>query len=201
MRYERELFIATLMLCVLSAMAYWHFYHQPLEREMLQLELNRQQAARQTIDILNFKNEHGNLDDYMFELEEQRATVDRILPTQLYQGEFINYLQTTALANGIRLLSLTPGSIGRDERLPIVRLPLRVRVECTYFKLLDLLKALEDSERLIKIENFTAKALGDGERLDCELELVLFAVAEEEETDAEIFDGGGIARTSTDGDR
>lgn len=190
MRYEREIFFATVLICVLSAAAYWNFYHEPLERELLQMELNRRQAAQQTVDIINFKNENGDLDDLMTELDEQYNELERALPTKLFQGEFINYLQSTAQANKIRLVSLTPGTVARDEILPVLKLPLRVQIECTYFKLLDFLKALEQSDRLIKTEKFKAKSKGDGELIVCELELILYSTVEEGDVNAEISDGG-----------
>ena len=189
-RYEREIFMAMVLICVLSVAAYWNLYHLPLERELLQMELHRQQAAKQIVEILNFKNEQGDLDGLMRELDEQRAELERALPPALSQGEFINYLQTKARSNQIRLISLTPGTVARDEDLPIIRLPLRVKVECTYFKLLDFLKELEAGERLINIGNFKATGKNDGEMLICELELVLFATAEEGDANGEISDGG-----------
>ena len=190
MRYERGIFAVTIAICILSAMTYWKFYHEPLERELRQMELSRQQTSKQAVDIINFKNENGDLDDVMLELDEQYEELERALPPKLFQGEFISYLQATALANQIQLKALTPGTVARDENLTVMRLPLRVQVECTYFKLLDFLKALEDSERLIKIENFSAKSKGDGEILICELELILFSMAEGGDANAEISDGG-----------
>ena len=190
MRYEREIFAATLAICILSAMAYWHFYHEPLERELLQMELSRQQISKQAVDIINFKNKNGDLDDVMVALDEQYEELERALPPKLFQGEFINYLQSTALTHQIQLKALTPGTVARDENLSVMRLPLRAQVECTYFKLLDFLKALEASERLIQIENFTVKSKGDGEILICELELILFSMAEGDDANAEISDGG-----------
>ena len=190
MRYERQIFFATVLLCLSIAAAYYFIVHLPLERELLQLDLERRKAAQQSIDILNFKNEHGDLSALMSELGEQRTDVERALPTQLSQGEFINYLQSTAIENQIRLLSLAPGTPTRDEQLPIIRLPIRVRLECSYFKLLDFLKAVEQSERLINIKNFAATSTGDGERLDCELEMIVFAADTEADADASISDGG-----------
>ena len=200
MRYEREIFLATVILCALSAVLYLNLYHLPLQLDLLQSELKQQQAAKQTVDILNFKNRHGDLNEVMLELDEQRTDLERALPPQLYQGEFIGYLQSTAQANQIRLTALTPDAAELDEALPIIRLPLRVRLECTYFGLLDFLKALEESERLINIEKFTARSSGDGEQLMCELKIVLFSTAEEGDDNAEVVDGGRIARTSIDGD-
>ncbi len=190
MRYERQLFLATVLLCLSISAAYYFVVHQPLERELLQLDLERRKAAQQSVDILNFKNEHGDLSELLTDLNDQRVDVDRALPNQLSQGDFINYMQSTALANQIRLLSMTPGTPTRDESLPIIRLPIRVKLECSYFKLLDFLKALENSERLINIKNFTATSIGDGERLSCDLEMMVFAADTEDDGDAEISDGG-----------
>lgn len=190
MRYERQLFVATVLLCLSITAAYYFIVHQPLERELVQLDLERRRAAQQSIDILNFKNEHGDLSELLLELDEQRVDVERALPTQLSQGEFINYMQSTALANKIQLLEITPGTPARDEALPIIRLPIKIRLECSYFKLLDFLKALEQSERLINIKNFTATSIGDGERLKCELEMIVFAADTEDDAGDQIFDGG-----------
>ena len=182
MRYGREILLATILLCMSMIAAYRLLYHLPLEREILQLGLERQQTAQQIINVLNFKNEYGSLDEYMRELEERRFVVDRALPPQLEQGEFINYIQRTALANQVRLISLTPGAVENveDDALPILRLPLRLKIECDYFKLLDFLKALEDGERFINIEQFDVSRKDDGELLDCELDVILFAIKESE---------------------
>ena len=202
MRYGREIFLATLLICIGTVAAYWFLHHQPLARERVQLELERQRATQRIIDVLNFKNEHGDLDEYMLDIEQQRLAVDTALPQQMFQGEFINYIQQTAREKQVRLISLMPGAIKEDDSLPLERLPLRIKIECDYFKLLDFLKALEESERLINLEKFSVTSIGTGEKLTCELNVVLFAINEEEDinNDAEIFDGGGVARTAIDGD-
>ena len=188
--------------CVAIAAAYWFLYHQPLERELVSLGLERQRTTQQIVDILNFKNEYGSLEDCMLELDEQFRDAERALPQQFFQGEFINYIQSTAIEKGVRLISLTPGTVesAADQSLPLVRLPLRIKIECDYFRLLDFLKALEESERFINIESFTATSRDD--RLDCELNVILFALDEEEDInhDAEISDGGRVARFAIDGD-
>ncbi len=200
MRHGRKIFLSTVLLCLAAVAAYFFLYHQPLERKILQLELDRRKAAQQSVDIINFKNRHGDLSKLMLDLNEQRNDLERALPPQLSQGEFINYMQSTALAHQIRLLEITPNTPTRDEALPITRLPIRVHIECTYFELLDFLKALEQSERFIDIKNFKATSTSEGARLNCELELMIFAAEIEEDTDAEIFDGGRVARTAIDGD-
>ena len=184
MRYDRQIFFATLLLCVSSIAGYYFFVHRPFEVEIFRLELERRKAVRQSVDIINFKNLHGDLEEVLVDLDQQRDDLERALPTQLSQGDFINYIQSTALTNQIR------GVPTRDENLPITRLPIRVRVECTYFKLLDFLKTLEGSERLIDIENFKATSTGDGTQLICELELTIFAAEMDGEDDDQIFDGG-----------
>ena len=179
MRHERKIFPATVIMCILSVTLYLNVYHMPFQLELLQIELNRQSTSRKIIDILNFENEHGDLEEYMVELDEQKQDLERALPTQLKQGEFISYLQLTALNKNVELKSLTPEMSVLDEKFPVIRLPLKLQVECTYVSLLDFLKALEESERLIDIENFTVTSVDDGERLNCELEIILFATAKE----------------------
>lgn len=190
MRYGRKIFFATLCLCLLLSTAVYYFYHVPLQRELVQLRLDRRRTAQLVVDILNFRNEHGDLDDYLLALDEQRAVIDRALPEQLSQGEFIDYLQRTALEHKIRLLSISPGSVEKTADARIVRLPIRILIECSYFTLLDFLKSLEDGERLICMENFSVASTDWGDSLRCELNLVLFALDGEGNINAEIFDGG-----------
>ena len=193
MRFKRESAIIAFIISVLIIAGVWNFFHVPFKNEILQVDLEKQLTVKKAINIINFKNKHGNLENYMAEIEERQLAAHKSLPENLEQGEFINFIQQKALENQAQIISITPGTVKsfsddstrenseiqlnlKNETLQgLVMLPIRVKIECGYFKLLDFLKAIETSERTMQIKNVSIVSSKGGSRLTCELNILIFA--------------------------
>ena len=147
-------------------------------------------------NILNYKNKYGNLEEYMEKLEERFQLSSRILPENINQGEFINFLQRTALENNIKIISLTPSTIqpvyddseNKSEAAKsegeetakqggtLIKLPIDLKIEGTYLSMIKFLESLEKSERLMNVEEVSITSKDDGDRLNCDLKIIIFAM-------------------------
>ena len=136
----------------------------------------------------------------MENIEERYQSASISLPDRMEQGEFINFLQQTAEENQVKILSMIPSAIkpfddkananfeDEDEAVEnedkikinsdseLITLPISVKIECGYIPLINFLKAIEDSERMTQIKNLSVISKDDGEKLNCELNMIIFAL-------------------------
>ena len=59
-------------------------------------------------------------------------------------------------------------------------LPIDFVFECDYMSLINFLKAIEDSERMVNIKNLSITSKDDGEKLNCKLNIIIFALEKEQ---------------------
>ena len=174
---------------------FWYFFHIPKQQEILKLELERKKLIQISDNILKYKNKYGNLDEYMQKIEERYQLASISLPERMQQGEFINFLHQTALENQVKILAMIPSSVqpvfdnpnenleseseideNKSNSNPALKmLPINVKIECSYISLINFLKAIEDSERMTQIKNLSIVSRENGEKLNCELNIIIFA--------------------------
>ena len=170
------------------------FAHKYTQYKILQLDLKEQELFQISNNILNYKNKYGNLDEYMQKLEERFQLSSRILPEKINQGEFVNFLQRTARENKVNIISLTPGitepvykdsdngsDLAKSEEIAkqgdtLIKLPINLKIQGSYFSMIKFLKSLEKSERLMNIEEVSIISKDDGDRLNCDLQIIIFAI-------------------------
>ena len=178
-KFNRCTLVISLFFCFVFVIAFWQFAHKYAQQRILQSDLERQKLAQISLNILNYKNKYGDLDEYMKRLEERFQRLDKILPERMQQGEVVSFLQRTALENQIKIISLTPSSIQPvdADSTEVSKLPISIKIECKYISLIHFLKSLEASERLINVEDISIISKGDGDWLTCDLIIIIFAMS------------------------
>ena len=193
MQFTKKTVIVSLFFCIIFGFLFWIFTHEYTQQKILQLNLEEQKLSQISTNILNYKNKYGNLEEYMEKLEERFQLSSRILPENISQGEFINFLQRTALENNIKIISLTPSTIqpvyddsenkseaakseGDKQGGTLIKLPIDLKIEGTYLSMIKFLESLEKSERLMNVEEVSITSKDDGDRLNCDLKIIIFAM-------------------------
>ena len=192
---SKKSFIITIIFCTGIIIVFWILSHKLTQQKILRLNLERQKLAQINTNILNYKNKYGDLDEYLAKLEERYNLANISLPEQMQQGEFINFLQQTALEQQVKIISLNTGSIQlieesdkndvennvesnfiQNKESALSKLPISIKIECDYVSLIKFLKTVEESERLMKIDNLTIIGKDDGDNIICNLNIVIFAL-------------------------
>ena len=194
-QFDKRTAIFALFLCLIIIVMFWYFFHVPKQQEILKLELERKKLIQISDNILKYKNKYGNLDEYMQKIEERYQLASISLPERMQQGEFINFLHQMALENQVKILAMIPSSVqpvfdnpnenleseseideNKSNSNPALKmLPINVKIECSYISLINFLKAIEDSERMTQIKNLSIVSRENGEKLNCELNIIIFA--------------------------
>ena len=184
MKWNKKTTISIALACLLFIFVFWYILHISFQQSISQVNLERQKLFQISDNIQEYNGKYGNLDDYMFDLEELYQSASDTLPDQMQQGQFINLMQQIALDNQVKVISLDLSDIqplnketneSADE-LALNKLPIVVKVESSYNSLINFLKAIEDSERLVQIDNFSMASKGTEEDLICKLELTIFSL-------------------------
>ena len=195
MRFTSSTVLIAVFFCAFLILAYLNFFRPAIQQSTAQLELERQQIIKIHDNITNFKNKYGDLDEYMQKIEERYQLTNKSLPENLMQGEFITFLQKAAMENQIKIISLTPSTakqleidsadlstsnVGQQINTELIQglnmLPINLKIECDYMELINFLKLLETSERLVQIKNFSIDSKDGGEKLICEICLLIFSL-------------------------
>ena len=194
MKFNKTTLAVSLFFCVISWIVFWKFAHKYAQQRTLQLDLERQKLSQISTNILNYKSKYGNLDEYLQRLEERFQLSNKTLPEKMEQGEFVNFLQKTALENQIKIISLTPSTIqpvyddskvdldnenaeesSKNHNEDLIKLPIRIKIEGSYISLIKFLESMESKERLMNIEEFSITSKSDGDWLVCNLNINIFA--------------------------
>ena len=191
-RFNKKMTLIAVFFCFLFVTAFLILYHFPKQKAISQSKLKYQQFIKTQENISTYKNKYGNLDEYMEKLEERYQLANTSLPDRIQQGEFIKFLQRTASEHQVNIVALTPNKIQalieedknniesdvEDNNLmkDVTKLPIDVKIECSYADLMNFLKAIEASERMIDIKNLSIISKDNGEKLNCELNIIIFAL-------------------------
>ncbi len=173
---DKKSIAIVIVICVTFAFLFWNFFHLSIQQKIFNANLERQKLIQIKKNILNYKNKYGDLDEYLENLEERCLLTNISLPEQMNQGEFINFLQRTAIENQIKIISLIPNEIQSVEESELKKLPIEIKIESNYIQLINFLKTIEESERLIQIKNVSIKGKDNGEKINCELKAEIFSL-------------------------
>ena len=184
MKWNKKTTISIALACLLFIFVFWYISHISSQQRISQVNLERQKLFQISDNIQEYNSKYGNLDDYIFDLEELYQSSSDTLPDQMQQGQFINLMQQIALDNQVKVLSLELSDIQllnkeaneSSNEFALNKLPIVVKVESSYNSLINFLKAIEDSERLVKVDNFSMTSKGTGDDLICNLELTIFSL-------------------------
>ena len=193
---KQSIFI-TIITCAGIIAAFYFFVHSFYQQRILRSNLECKKLTQVSTNILNYKNKYGNLDDYINELEERYQLASVSVPNEMQQGEFINFLQQLSVENKIKISSIVPSAIQPVEEtsyndsegdiktdnvehdyknVSLNKLSINIKFESGYIELINFLKAIEASERLLKIDTLYLIGKGDGNILICDLNITIFSL-------------------------
>lgn len=170
--------------------------HLPLRQAAQTYAAKASQARGDMAAVMNFRNVHRDMEAYQKELAEHDARSEKALPAKLVQGEFLQDLQQKALKSQVRLHKVAPVPLqtakgshdadrthGADGTGGLQEMAVTIECEGSYFALLDFLRLLQQSERVLCIEESQlgrSEKQSDGELLQCRLRIKAYAWPEEE---------------------
>ena len=210
MRLKKFPVLFAVFFCVIFSALMWKFFHLNMKQSIFNINQEKQLIIRDGINLINYKNRHKDLDEYLNELEIRYQSTNKALPEQLNQGAFITFLQQTAITNKVKIISIKPGTVkinsddsndnnnndtnNADEEVidnqnndvdskinieaidNLSMLPIDFVFECDYMSLINFLKAVENSERMVNMKNLSITSKDDGEKLNCKLNIIIFAI-------------------------
>ena len=213
MRLKKFPVLFAVFFCVIFSALMWKFFHLNMKQSIFNINQEKQLIIRDGINLINYKNRHKDLDEYLNELEIRYQSTNKALPEQLNQGAFITFLQQTAITNKVKIISIKPGTVkinsddsndnnnndtnNADEEVidnqnndvdskiniesidNLSMLPIDFVFECDYIALINFLKAVENSERMVNIKNLSITSKDDGDKLNCELNVTIFALGKQ----------------------
>lgn len=168
--------------CFITLMAYFFFVHLPLQQERAAYEGRRAELRGRLAAVMNFKNVHGDLAAYARELSDREVRAQRVLPQDLGQGVFLQDLQHRALQSQVKLHKVAPAEVRTVDG--VQQMPVAVACSGSYFAVLDFLRRLQQSERLLsihetRIEQQAAPQAETG-TLQCQLVVKAYAWPQDE---------------------
>ena len=162
--------------CILILIGFHYLLNKFTQQKISNLNVERDDLIQNGKNIFDYKMKYGEIDNLIEVLEENYQLACISLPDKMNQGEFINFLQTTALENQIKIVSMIPNSIESIDESELNKLPIEIKIECTYIQLINFLKTIEYSERLIQIENLSIIGNDkDDEKIFCNMNLNIFS--------------------------
>lgn len=205
---DGRFFLLSFFVCLALLPIYFFCLHLPLQRAAQAYAVKAEQARGDAVAVMNFKNVHRDMEAYEKELAEHDARSEKALPEKLVQGEFLHELQQKALKSQVQLHKVVPSELqpmkgmqgkektaakvppeqnlrGADishgaEAAGLQELAVTVECEGSYFALLDFLRRLQQSERVLCLEESrigppAADKGAGGELLQCRLRLTAYA--------------------------
>ena len=162
------------LLGIILSFGWYKFFYEPVQREILSMELETRRLREVEREILQLKARHKDLSAFIATKELELDAAREFLPTTLMQDKFIDELYRAADSCKVQLISVRAGEIISAEE--IQSQVVSVELEADYVSLLNFIREILDGERLATLENFSAES-AEGKILSCELNFKIFATA------------------------
>ena len=161
---------AALLLCLF-------FVHLPLQEACASYEGRRAELRGRLAAVMNFKNVHGDMAAYAKELSDREVRAQRVLPMSLGQGVFLQDLQQKALQSQVKLQKVVPAETRTVDG--VQQMPVSISCSGSYFAVLDFLRRMQQSERLLSIHETRieqrTEAQSEVGALQCQLVVTAYA--------------------------
>ena len=135
--------------CFAALLLYLFFVHLPLQEACASYEGRRAELRGRLAAVMNFKNVHGDMAAYAKELSDREVRAQRVLPMSLGQGVFLQELQQKALQSQVKLQKVVPAETRTVDG--VQQMPVSISCSGSYFAVLDFLRRMQQSERLLSI--------------------------------------------------
>ena len=163
---RRGLILGALLLFIITA-GWWFLFMSPKSSEISEFAEQRDAAELDQTTLEGRRNQLAALaakeGDYLLGISEVQASI----PTTPDGAALIEDINRLAETTGIDLLSFSPSVPGLSAIEGLVEIQMTMTFEAPYFKVLSFLFALEDLERLVRVDQIsvTATVLEDGTNL------------------------------------
>lgn len=169
MKWQWRIFLVSLGLIAITAVCLvWGSVLQA--EELQQKEVKLQGLQTEIADLQRLQEEHGNLEEYQQEAERKKERAAKLLPDEMETAELLTIIKRNADASGMELQELMPGECEQGEELTQMRV--NVSVSGDYFSLLEFLRRLQSSTRLVHVEEMDVQ---QKDSLECRLGLLVYA--------------------------
>ena len=152
--------------------AWKQFFFEPVQREILNTELETRRLREIEREILELKTRYGNLATLVEEKDFELDAAKNFLPPTLAQDKFIDELYRAAAAQKVRITSVQAGEKISSEKISAQFVS--VNLESNYVSLLNFIRKIVDGERLARLENFSITS-AENEIVSAELRFKIFA--------------------------
>ena len=135
----------------------WHqFFYEPVQREILNTELEARRLREIEREIFELKARHENLAALVEEKYFELDAAKNFLPPTLDQDKFIDELYRAADAQKVQVTAVRAGEIISAEKISAQFVS--VKLEGNFVSLLNFIREIVDGERLARLENFSVAA-------------------------------------------
>ena len=162
----------TLLTCALVFFGWYQFFYEPMQREIVNTELETRRLREVEREISELKTRYGNLTALAEAKSLQLDEARNFLPPTLAQDEFIDGLYRAAEISNARIISVQTSAenSGKEIQSQIID----VKLEADYISLLNFIRTTLDGTRLTNLESFSVTGAGN-KILSCELSFKIFA--------------------------
>jgi len=163
---RRGLILGILILFIITA-GWWFLFMSPKSADISELNEQRDTAATEQLTLESRRNELAALaakeGDYLLGIFEVQSSI----PATPDGAALIEDINQIALDTGVELLSFSPSPPVPSTVPGLAEIQMNMTFEAPYFKVLSFLFALEDLERLVRVDqiSMTSTLLEDGTNL------------------------------------
>ena len=173
MNDKKFLPVIIFLLGIILSFGWYKFIYEPMQTEILNMELETRRLNEVKREILELKARHEDLAAFVETKELELDEMRNFLPSTLEQDKFIDELYHTAEFCGVRIVSIQAGEIISAEEFQSQ--VVNVSLETDYISLLNFIREILDGGRLTALEKFSAEN-EEGKIISCELSFKIFAV-------------------------
>ena len=170
---RKKFFLLFITSLLLIGTAFFIVVYQEQREELLaksqQIEIQRATL----LSVQNFMNAHLDMNAYKQDLVMQQKIVNDLLPEHMEQGTWLEILQAKAFAHKVQINGILPGQAMKNDALYVQ--PVKMKISCTYFQLVDFLKALEETERFLGAKKLHIRGNDEG-KLSCEVDMQIYSM-------------------------
>lgn len=151
---------------------YWYLVHIPLTADCRAVRAEVE-TKRQKLQILEkYLVRHRDLTAYKREAAVAKMMADELLPDNLDESRFLQYLIEQAEARQIEVLAVLPDRADTND-VGLTVLPVHLQLRLDYWQLTEFLAELDKAPRFVAVRGLKANMV-DGS-LTCRLSLAVFA--------------------------
>ena len=171
MRDKKFLPPIILALTKILSVGWLQFVYEPIQREILNMELETRRLREIEREIFDLKA-RKDLSAFLEEKDIQLDAMRNFLPETLEEEKFIDELYQRAEFLGVKIISIRAGTMDSSEE--IQSQVVNVNLSADYISLVNFIREVIDGGRLTSLESISIEKTS-GKSLSCNLNFKIFA--------------------------